>query len=191
MQKKILIPLILAISMAVISPLCFSSQEDSKKVAFTDLIATTSETHLILFGVINNSFTEEMVSGLRSGVPVHFSFFIELFQKEEKTEQQLTDMEFRHTMTYDTLKDSYKVELGEINNKILLFQALNDAQKTMSEVNGVEVIQLADLIPDKSYQLRIRANLFEKTLPLSLHKILPFFTWWDMETEWQTLEFNY
>ncbi|WP_136805246.1 DUF4390 domain-containing protein [Desulfosediminicola flagellatus] len=190
MQKKILITILLAVSMAIITPLCFSGQDDSKKVTFTDLIATTSETHLILFGVINNSFTEEMISGVKSGVPVHFSFFIELFQKENNVEQLLTEMEFRHTMTYDTLKDSYKVELGEINNKIVLLQDLKDTQKTMSEVNGVKVIELTNLVPDKTYLLKIKASLFEKTLPLSLHRILPF-TWWDRETKWHSLEFNY
>ncbi len=177
--------------MAIITPLCFSGQDDSKKVTFSDLIATTSETHLILFGIINNSFTEEMISGLKSGVPVHFSFFIELYQKEKNKELQISNMEFRHTMTYDTLKDSYKVELGEINNKVLLFQDLKDAKKTMSEINGVKVIELANLVPEKSYQLKIKADLFEKTLPLSLHRILPFFTWWDRETTWYSLEFNY
>lgn len=191
MNKKILFAILLAVVMAIATPICFSGEDDSTKVAFADLIATTSETHLILFGLINNSFTDEMISGLKSGVPVQFSFFVELFSKTGDSEEQLTEMEFRHTMTYDTLKDSYKVELGEINNKILLFQALDDAQKTMSEVNGVKIIELSRLIPDRSYQLRIRANLFEKTLPLSLHKILPFLSWWDKETDWYTLEFNY
>jgi hypothetical protein len=81
--------------------------------------------------------------------------------------------------------------LGEINNKVVLFQNLDDAKKTMSEVNGVKIIALTKLAPDQTYQLRIRADLFEKTLPLSLHRILPFLSWWDRETAWHTLEFNY
>lgn len=192
MQKNILISVVLAVVMALVTPVCFSSKDGTGKVAFTDLIATTSDTHLILFGVINNSFTEEMLSGLKSGVPVDFSFFIELFQKDSKVPgEQLTEMTFSHTLTYDTLKDNYKVELGEVNNKIVQFQKLDEAQKTMSEVNGVKVIELSRLVPDSSYQLRIRADLFEKTLPMSLHRILPFFSWWDRETDWYTLEFNY
>jgi hypothetical protein len=191
MHKNIFFCIFILIFIATGSTLSVSGEDRANTVGFTDLIATTSETHLILFGVINNSFTDEMLSGLKGGVPVHFSFFIELFQKDKKTENNLVDMEFRHTMTYDTLKDSYKVELGEINNKVVLFQNLDDAKKTMSEVNGVKIIALTKLAPDQTYQLRIRADLFEKTLPLSLHRILPFLSWWDRETAWHTLEFNY
>lgn len=178
--------------MAMIAPLCFSRENDANQVTFTDLFATTSETHLILFGVINNAFSEEMTSGLKSGVPVDFSFFIELLKKNEKGDNNmLTEMKFRHTLTYDTLKDTYKVELEELNNKIIPFQDLTDAQKTMSEVNGVRILELSQLVPGSSYQLRIRADLFKKTLPMSLHRILPFFSWWDRDTDWQTLEFNF
>ncbi len=192
MSKKIFFNVFILLFFIIGSTFCVSSEDRTDTVGFTDLIATTSETHLILFGIINNSFTDEMLSGLKGGVPVHFSFFIELFQKEKQNpEKNLVKMEFRHTMTYDTLKDSYKVELGEINNKVIHFQDLEDAEKTMSEVNGVKIIELAKLAPDNAYQLRIRADLFEKTLPLSLHRILPFLSWWDRETAWHSLEFNY
>ena len=191
MRNWILITVILAVVMGFAVPYCFSDENISGKVGFDDLIATTSETHLILFGIINNSFTDEMVSGLKSGVPVDFSFYIELFKKDETSYgERVADLEFRHTLTYDTLKDSYRVELGE-DNRILLFKSLEEAQKIMGEVNGVRVTHLSRLAPDNSYQLKIRADLFEKTLPMSLHRILPFVTWWDRETDWHTLEFNY
>jgi hypothetical protein len=192
MSKNIFLIIFIAVLITIGSTFCFSREDGADRVGFTDLIATTSETHLILFGTINNSFTDEMLSGLKGGVPLHFSFFIELFQKEKQTpERTMANLEFRHTMTYDTLKDSYKVELGEINNKVILFKNIDDAQKTMNEVNGVKIVELEKLVPDRTYQLRIRADLFEKTLPLSLHRILPFLSWWDRETAWHSLEFNY
>ena len=52
------------------------SQEKEKKDPFPELIATTSETHLLLFGYVDNVFSEEMISGLNSGLPNRFNFFV-------------------------------------------------------------------------------------------------------------------
>jgi len=39
--------------------------------------------------------------------------------------------------------------------------------------------------------LTIRAELYEKTLPMNLHSILPFLSWWDVKTDTYSLEFKY
>ena len=193
MGKKILYSFLLTALLAITASYCFSKEDATRKTTFSDLIATTSETHLLLFGVVDNSFTKEMISSLQSGVPIDFTFFVDLYQKgkTKETPRQLTQLEFRHVMTYDTLKESYRVELGEANNKIVHFQSLARAKKTMSEINGLKVLELSRLIPDNTYQLKIRAELFEKTLPMGLRRYLPFLSWWDRETDWQTIEFNY
>lgn len=192
MRKHLIFSVILAIVFAMSAPCSFSSAENSDELAFTDLIATTSETHLILFGEIHNAFSQEMTSGLKSGVPVDFSFFIELIEKESNGKDRvLVEMQFRHILAYDTLKDNYTVELEEFNNKAASFRDLGEAQKNMSEVNGVRILELSRLTPGSSYRLRIKAELFKQTLPLSLHRILPFLSWWDRETGWQTLDFNF
>lgn len=192
MRKHLIFSVILAIVFAMSAPCSFSSAENSDELAFTDLIATTSETHLILFGEIHNAFSQEMTSGLKSGVPVDFSFFIELIEKQSNGKDRvLVEMQFRHILAYDTLKDNYTVELEEFNNKAASFRDLGEAQKNMSEVNGVRILELSRLTPGSSYRLRIKAELFKQTLPLSLHRILPFLSWWDRETGWQTLDFNF
>lgn len=187
---------IFSVALAIIlsmSALCgFAGAESREEPRFGDLIATTSETHLILFGEIQNAFSQEMTSGLKSGVPVDFSFFIELLQKKEnEKDYMLARMQFGHTLAYDTLKDTYTVELEEFNNRVVAFKDLGEARQSMSEVNGVRIVELARLNPGSSYRIRIKAELFNKTLPLSLHRIMPFLSWWDRETDWQTLEFNF
>lgn len=192
MRKYLVFSVLLTIILTISAPCSFSSGDNSAELGFSDLIATTSETHLILFGEIRNAFSQEMTSGLKSGVPVDFSFFIELIEKEGNGKgRPLVEMQFRHILAYDTLKDNYTVELEEFNNRIVSFRDLSEAQKNMSEVNGVRILELSRLTPGSSYQLRIKAELFKKTLPLSLHRILPFLSWWDRETGWQTLDFNF
>lgn len=166
--------------------------ENSNQASIEELTATTSETHLIMFGSLVNSFTSEMIEILNSGIPLHFSFFVELHKLEEDwPEEQIASLNFQHTMTFDTLKEMYRVTTEEDNNKEQSFKSLFEAQKAVNEINGAKVVELKQLLPDTRYKLKVKAELFKKTLPLSLHSIFPFLSWWDIETKWHSIEFTY
>jgi len=157
-----------------------------------ELTATTTEEDLIVFGVLENSFTSEMVEILRSGIPLHFSFFIELYRTTENwPEEQIATFSFQHVMAYDTLKENYRVTLEEEKNKIVSFKSLFDAQKVMNEINGVPIVQLNQLIPENRYKLKVRADIFKKIMPFNLNTLLPFVSWGDIKTDWHTIEFEY
>jgi hypothetical protein len=166
--------------------------DNTRHATIKDLTATTSETHLIMFGTLVNSFTSEMIEILNSGIPLHFSFFIELHKIEKDwPEEQIASLNFQHIMTFDTLKEMYRVTTEENNNKEQSFKSLFEAQKVINEINGTKVVELQQLLPDNHYKLKVKAELFKKTLPLSLQSIFPFLSWWDIETEWNSIEFTY
>lgn len=187
--KRIIIPIIAILFITGASP----TQADSNRQAtIKELTATTSETHLIMFGTLVNSFTSEMIEILNSGIPLHFSFFVELHKIEKNwPEEQIASLNFQHIMTFDTLKEMYRVTTEENYNKEQSFKSLFEAQKVINEINGAQVVKLNELVPDTHYKLKIKAELLKKTLPLSLHSIFPFLSWWDIETEWHSIEFNY
>jgi hypothetical protein len=163
-----------------------------KKATINELTATTSETHLIVFGTLENSFTPEMIELLHSGIPLRFSFYVELYKTTVNWRDELIIANnFQHIMTFDTLKENYRVTLEEDNNKVLSFRSLVEAQQAINEINGVKVVELKQLLPDNPYNLKMKAELHRKTLPLSLHNILPFLSWWDIETDWHTLTFTF
>ena len=176
----------------IVPAIAGSAVNPERKVTINELTATTSENHLIVFGTLENSFNSEMIEILHSGIALRFSFFIELFKTTGKEPDELiATHNFQHTMTFDTLKENYKVTLEEDNNKVLSFRSFFEAQKEINEINGARVVELKQLLPNNLYKLRIRAELYQKTLPLSLHNILPFLSWWDIETDWHTILFTY
>lgn len=133
-----------------------------------------------------------MIEILQSGIPLHFTFYIELNKITEKLpDEQITALTLQHTMTFDTLKESYKVTIEEEKNKNYSFRYLLEAQRMINEINGAKVIELSQLIPENIYKLKVRAELYRKTLPMSLHNVLPFFSWGDVKTEWHAIEFKY
>ena len=159
---------------------------------FTDIILTASDTHLLLFGELRNSLTKEMVDGLHSGIPIKFSFFVELKKNVENwPDKELAVFSFSHNLSFDTLKNRYMVETEENSNKKSTAGTLDEAAKTLNEINGLKIIELSRLKPDSTYRLRVKADLYNKTLPMSLHNVIPFISWWDLSTDWYTVEFTY
>ena len=169
-----------------------SAAEGKRKATFKEMTATTSETHLLVFATLDNSFTSEMTSILNSGIALKFSFFIELYKITENwPEEQVITLTFQHILSYDTLKENYRITLEEDNNMVLSYKSLIEAQKVLNELNGVKVVPLKQLIPNNHYKLKLRSELYQKTLPLRLHNVLPFLSWWDVATDWHSIEFKY
>lgn len=190
MLKKILL-LLLAVIVICRGP-CPASGEETADAVISELTAATSDSHLLLFGTLRNSFTEEMLEGLHSGIPIRFSFFVELHEfSKSMAERIIAQRTFAHTLSYDILKETYRVELQEAPGRNQSFTSLIEAQKMLNDLNGVRVIELSKLTPEATYTLRVKAELFNKTLPLSLQHIVPFVSWWDVETDWHTLSFTF
>lgn len=159
--------------------------------AFSDITVTSSSSHLLLFAMLTNSYTDEMLQGLHSGVPIEFSFFVELTPTEQgwNSDNRLS-IDSMHRLSYDTIREDYTVEIEESGKRFFTFEDLTAAKKAANEINGLKVIRLEQLQPDTAYTLRIRAELYKKNLPMGLHKIIPFTSWWDIQTQWHTIAFT-
>jgi len=191
MNKKLLITLTILTVFLLSAQNSISVPKKQSEPTFTELTVTTSSSHLLLFGMLQNGFTDEMIQGLHSGLPIHFSFFIELNQTANGWEDGvLSSMTTDHIISYDTLKETYNVEIEESGKRFFNFETLPQAQKAANEINGLKVIELTELQPDTSYTLRLRAELYKKTLPMRLHEVVPFVSWWDIKTKWHSLTFN-
>ncbi|NOX80131.1 MAG: DUF4390 domain-containing protein [Deltaproteobacteria bacterium] len=158
----------------------------------SDIIITTSETNLLFFCTVKNSFTPEMIKGIRNGIPITFTFLIELDKViNDWPDTTLTELTIHHTLTYDTLKQEYHVQLSERNNHLVTTNSLDKAKAIMAELSGIKIIPRDKLIPDAPYALHVKAKLAKKKLPFNIHYLIPFISLWDFETDWRTIEFRY
>ena len=172
-------------------PLSGTAQEDTE-ANISDIIITTSKTHLLMFCTIKNSFTPAMIEGVRNGIPITFDFFIELDKvKNNWPDSTLTEQKIRHTLTYDPLREEYQVDLPEKGKNKITTPSIDKAMQNMAELNGLKIIELDKLTPDSLYALHVKAKMAEKRLPLNMHYIIPFISLWDFETAWRVIEFRY
>jgi hypothetical protein len=182
--KLLLLALFLHLSVPVMAA-------EEKEPTIEEIIITTSSTQLLIFATVKNCFTDEMLEGVRNAIPLTFRFDI-ILDKERNNwfDVSLVEKSITHTMTYDPIKEEYQVAFSE-KNRSDMSRSEDKAKALMAELSGFEVIALKELIPDAPYALHIKATLVENTLPLGMHYILPFTSFWNFETDWRTIEFRY
>ncbi|MDG4476428.1 DUF4390 domain-containing protein [Thiovibrio frasassiensis] len=163
----------------------------AQNATIEELIVTNSSTDLLLFLTVNNAFTKQMEEGIRNGIPVTFSFYVKLEHKRMWMNQEFVSLQFDHTLSYDTLKEEYSIVRSELPGQTFRTKTLGEAKKAMAQLNGPPISPLKLLQPEAGYLLRVKARLAEKTLPLYFHHVIPFWSLWDFETEWYTVEFRY
>jgi hypothetical protein len=157
-----------------------------------DIIVTTSETELLLFATVQNGFTPEMLADLHNGIPIVFTFHLELVKiRRTWLNTTLVSTTLTHTMTWDEQRQEYHVSLSEKEGADIVTQNFNHASQRMAELNGAKVIALDRLVADAPYAIHFKVTLTKKDLPLGLHRLVPFSSLWNFETESRTIEFRY
>ncbi len=158
---------------------------------FTELTVVLTKKNLLLFALLNKSVTAEMKDALHSGIPLQFTFSTELLRTTQGAAEQLQTSSFTHTIEYNTLTEEYRVEFAENHNRDNTFSLFSEAVKALESINGVAITPTNQLLPNNNYKLRIKADLFHRSLPPKLESLLPFLTWDKRKTEWQSVTFSY
>jgi len=167
-----------------------ASAEETPEIK--DIIVTTSDVDLLLFATVKNGFTQEMIDDIKNGIPIIFTYQMELVKTSSKWfDTTLVESAVTHTLSFDKTSNQYQVTLSDQNGKVVTTTDINQAKQLMAELNGVKVIALAQLVPDAPYAIHFKVTLKKGSLPLGMHRLLPMSALWDFETDWRTIEFRY
>ncbi len=157
-----------------------------------NIIVTNTRDDLLLYLTAKDAFPSKIVEAIHSGVPATFSYFINLYRvRGFAWDKRITDLQLTHTMKYDSLKKEYIVTRSWEENRPLTVKSLEEAQKLMTEVDSLNIVALNRLEKGRQYQIRVKAELNRMTLPFYLHYVLFFVSFWDLETDWYTIDFIY
>jgi hypothetical protein len=132
---------------------------------------------------VTNCFNKKMEEAIKSGIPTTFNFFVKLHKKRFPLwKKKIVAHRFRHTLTYDTLKDTFRILLEEKGEEIQVHD-LDEAKQYMRRVEAFVVVK-GRALRRGNYKLAIKAEIDPVKLPLSLEGILFFVSLWDFETDW-------
>lgn len=164
----------------------------AQDATLTNITVSNTREDLLLFLNLKGAFREEMKKAILSGVPSTFSFFAKLNRvRSFWFDKDIANLEVTHTIIYDNLKKEFTVTRSWKENNPEVTESFNEAKKWMTEIDSLKIIPLNRLEKGEQYQLRVKAEVSKKTLPLYLHYILFFVSLWDFETDWYTIDFTF
>ena len=164
----------------------------AQDATLTNITVSNTRDDLLLYLNLEGAFREEMKKAILSGVPFTFSYFAKLNRVQNFWfDKDIADIEVTHTIKYDNLKKEFTVERSWKEDNPQVTKSFAEAKKWMTEINSLKIIPLNRLEKDEQYQLRVKAEVSKKTLPLYLHYILFFVSLWDFETDWYAIDFIY
>lgn len=157
-----------------------------------NIIVTNTRDNLLLYLTANNAFPNKIVEAIQSGVPTTFTFHINLYRvRGVWLDKKIRSIEISHTLKYDSLKKEYIVHRSWEGKRSLKVKTIDEAKRLMSEVDSLHIVPLARLEKGQQYQIRAKAELDRMTLRFYLHYVLFFLSFWDVETDWHTIDFIY
>jgi uncharacterized protein DUF4390 len=166
---------------------CFA--EDAKLM---NIVVTNNRDDLLLYLNATDTFREKTKKAILSGVPTTFTFFIALHQARTYWfNKALVDIKVSHTIRYDSLKKVFEVSRSWDSANVISTNSFGEAQKLMVEIDSLKITALKTLEKGRHYQIRAKAELSKLTLPLHLHRVLFFLSFWDFETDWYTIDFTF
>ncbi len=157
-----------------------------------DIKLTNNRDFLITYFKIDGAFTDEISEAVLKGVSTSFLFHISLYKtKEGWFDKKLSGLKLTSTLKYNTMKKQFAVSRPWKEKDPFVTESFEKAKKAMTEINNLRVVSLDNLKKGEKYQIRLKAELDRITLPLYLHYVFFFVSFWNFETDWYIINFTY
>ncbi len=168
----------------------FALAKDTAEIQDIRLVNTRDD--LLTYFKVTHAFSDKINQAIMNGVPTTFSFYIALYQGDSSwLDKNISDIQIKSTIKYNSLKKEFSVLRPWKNETPVVTQSFEEAKALMTEIDNLMIIPLNRLNKGDKYQLRIKAELEKVTLPLSLHNIFFFVSYWNFETNWYLINFSY
>jgi len=187
--KKVLYLFIFIICLTMVVP---ANLLASNEASLTGIKLANTRDDLLTYFEVQNAFTEKTNQAVKNGIFTSFSFYITLYKTTSTLfNKKVADIQIKSTVKYNSLKEEYTVSRDWKDEKPSVTKSFEEAKQWMSGVDNLKVIPLDKLVKGDKYQIRIKAELEKVTLPLSLHYVFFFVSFWDFETDWYVINFTY
>jgi hypothetical protein len=179
----------LAIAAVILGTHSLAQAQEAK---LTNIVVSNTNNDLMLYMSVEGAFRDKMTKAILSGVPATFSYIANLNQvRSFWPDSSIAEITVTQTIKYDNLKKEFVVTRPWLTDQPEVTKSFQDAQKMMSEVSNLKIIPLSALKKGEHYQLRAKAEFSKQTLPLYLHYLRFFVSFWDFQTDWYTIDFIY
>jgi len=157
----------------------------------TDFFITHNSKDILVYFRVEDCFTKKMDEAILAGIPTAFTYLIEVYQERAAWNSRLAQLEIRHMIKYDNVRNVFYVSYSEQGGVPVEFRDFASAKRAMTDVSGIAVAPIRILKRDAQYFVRAKAKLDKIRMPLHMEYVLFFVSMWDFETDWYKQGFVY
>ena len=162
----------------------FSAFADSPNIV--NIGVSTKGKYLVMNARLLDGFTDNILEAIENGVPMGFTFEIEL--RKENTvwaDSLISSNTVRHKVQYDSLKKAYRFsEMGKNVRRKVITRKTSRYQKLMLTLNNIPITPLYRLDPKENYYIRVKADLETDRFWFPFNYIFFFVPFNDFQTSW-------
>lgn len=159
--------------------------------AVHELTVANSKDRLLAYFSLEHGFTTQVVEAVRTGVPVRFTYQVELRQDRFLWDKKLAVVRLSRVITYDSLKNEFRIVQEGPAPKTTTVRSLEEAEAMACQVNDLPLVPLSGLKSGRTYRLRVRGGAEKVASSLPFQGLLEIFAPWGFTTGWHEISFRY
>ncbi len=160
------------------------------KAKISDGLVMNGDDNLLLYFRLLDGLTPQVEEGVNNGIPLTFTFLVELHHHTLRGLQSIASMSFDYQLRFDTLKEEYLFTSTRRPDQLIMVRSLAEASELMTWVHDLPLIPLSSLQPGHRYTVKVMAKFARKGLPPRFQNVLGFVSMWDFSTDWHYISFT-
>ena len=146
----------------------------------------TNGKYLVMNARLVDGFTEKILEAIENGIPIGFTFEIEL--RKDNTlwvDSLVSSNKVRHRVQFDSLKKIYRFsESGKNVKRKIITRKESRYQKLMLTLKDIPIAPIYKLDPNEKYYVRVKADLETDRFWFPFNYIFFFVPFNAFETSW-------
>jgi hypothetical protein len=168
------------LTMALVSPVSAVSPD------VVNIGVGTKGKYVVMNARLVDGFTEKIQEAINNGVPMGFTFEIELRKANTVWMDSLVSSnKVRHRVQFDSLKKMYRFsEFGKNLKRNIITRKKSRYQKLMLNLKDIPIAPIYKLDPNEKYYVRVKADLETDRFWFPFNYIFFFVPFSEFETSW-------
>jgi hypothetical protein len=163
-----------------------SSLSFAEGLSIKDIVVSGEKNEVRLSSVLKGDIDDDITETIKSGIPITFTYYVELHRKKAVwVDTMVLSKTIKNTVNYDNLKKEYKLTQAvdkEIKDSIS--KDIQEVKQWMRKLDKVKIAGYNELEYDKTYYIKVKAELKSIKFIFPLNYVLFFFSFFDEDTSW-------
>lgn len=163
-----------------------SSFSFAEGLSIQDIVVSGEKNEVRLSSVLKGDIDDDITETIKSGIPIAFTYYVELHRKKAVWfDTMVLSKTIKNTVKYDNLKKEYKLtQAVDQEIKESMSKDIHKVKQWMRRLSKVKIAGYNELEYDKTYYLKVKAELKSIKFIFPLNYVLFFFSFFDEDTSW-------